>query len=110
MKKITDYSVIDHGVENSQYFQGCGVAFTKFEDVSTGIGDTYDQALDNALDSLAQNDWDVEGIFDKEKNSSSKSVEDVIKAEFNTEPNEDTYWYVSVRVKGENNEKSKVLA
>lgn len=38
MKVISDYQILNHGVENSQYFQGCGVAYTTFSEVTTGIG------------------------------------------------------------------------
>jgi len=40
MKKIADYSITDHGVEHSQYFQGAGVACTKWDDCATGIGNS----------------------------------------------------------------------
>lgn len=32
------YQIINHGYENSQYFQGCGVSYTEFEHVQTGCG------------------------------------------------------------------------
>lgn len=53
---IAEFEVIDHGEDGSQYFPGCGVAFTKFEHVATGVGDTAEEALDDALESMAQND------------------------------------------------------
>lgn len=62
MKTVQEYEILDHGVEHSQYFQGCGTAFTEFDDVATGIGETPHEALADALESLAQNDWDMEGI------------------------------------------------
>lgn len=52
--KITEFEIIDHGVENEQYFQGCGTCFTRFEHVATGIGDSPYQALEDALDFAAQ--------------------------------------------------------
>jgi hypothetical protein len=36
--QITEFEVIDHGIDGSQYFQGCGVAYTKFKYVVTGCG------------------------------------------------------------------------
>ncbi len=60
MKTITDHQLLDHGVEHAQYFQGCGTAFTEFDDVSTGCGHTFKEALDDCLDMLAQMDWDTE--------------------------------------------------
>lgn len=62
MKRIGQFELIDHGIENSQYFQGCGTAYTKFTDVATGIGDNPAEAIEDALDQLAQADWDVEDL------------------------------------------------
>ena len=62
MKIIGAFKILDHGVEHSQYFQGCGISHTPFTDVATGIGDTPGEALDDALEQLAQSDWDVETI------------------------------------------------
>jgi hypothetical protein len=60
-KRILDHEVVDHGVEGEQYFQGCGVAYTDFDDVATGLGDTFNEALADALESLAQS-----GRYDSE--------------------------------------------
>lgn len=65
MKKISECQVLDHGFDHSQYFPGCGVSCTEFDDVSTGIGDTSAEALDDAIDGLAQRGYDVEGLYEK---------------------------------------------
>ena len=52
---IGDYELIDHGIDHCQYFQGCGTSLTKFDNVTTGCGDNFAEALDFALDSIAQN-------------------------------------------------------
>ena len=46
------YEIINHGPEHSQYFQGCGVSFTKFDTVTTGIGTNAKEAYENAIDQL----------------------------------------------------------
>jgi len=51
---ITDYEILRHGVEHSQYFQGCGVSFTRFSEVSTGIGYTEREALLVAIETARQ--------------------------------------------------------
>ena len=61
-KRIVEFELVDHGIEHEQYFQGCGVSFTQFEDVATGIGDNPAEAIDDALECLAQMDWDVDGM------------------------------------------------
>jgi hypothetical protein len=63
MKNVEDHQILDHGVEGSQYFQGCGVCGTEYTDVYTGIGDSAHDALEDALEQAACNDWDVEGIL-----------------------------------------------
>ena len=94
MKNVLSFEVINHGVENSQYFQGCGIAYTSFEDVATGIGGSPFEALEDALESLAQNDWDVSGI----KNELSKESEIPVNEENEENESMDVFHYVSVRV------------
>ena len=66
MKTINEYEIINHGICHSDYFQGCGTAFTEFIDVATGIGNSEQEALDDALEILAQGDWDVEDALENE--------------------------------------------
>src|ERR1035438_5584528 len=61
-KTVVEFEMVDHGIENSQYFQGCGLSHTDYDDIATGIGNDPAEAIDDALESLAQNDWDVEGM------------------------------------------------
>lgn len=56
----TDYSITDYGIENADYFQGHGVAFTRFAHCALGCGDSYREALEDALDSAAQAGFDIE--------------------------------------------------
>lgn len=51
---IPNYQIVRHGVEYSDYFQGCGTSFTEYDHVQTGIGDTEREAFDDALDMIAQ--------------------------------------------------------
>lgn len=51
--KIEDFEVIDHGVEHEQYFQGCGVSFTRWNECSTGCGNSGVEALEDALEQMA---------------------------------------------------------
>ena len=61
-KRIGEFELIDHGAEHSQYFQGCGVAFTSFENVVTGIGDNPAASIDDCLEQIAQCGFDTEGM------------------------------------------------
>lgn len=62
MKTIVEFELCDHGISHEQYFQGCGLAFTSFEDIATGIGDNPAEAIDDALEQLACNGWETEGM------------------------------------------------
>ena len=61
-KLIAGYEVQDHGVDHAQYFQGCGVAFTEFDEVATGCGDNFAEALDEAIGDLAELGYETEGL------------------------------------------------
>ena len=101
MKKVTEYQIVDHGFESPDYFQGCGTAFTNFDDVATGCGDTAKAAFDDALDNLAQSDWNVSGI--KNNISNRMTVRGYLRrlgglSKQDIEDSE-TQYYVSVRVR-----------
>ena len=52
-KIITDFEVVDHGIEHEQYFQGCGTSLTDFEYCQTGCGDNPAEAIDDCLEQIA---------------------------------------------------------
>lgn len=52
--KQIEYDVVDHGIMNSNYFLGQGTAFTDYDYVVTGAGDTFNEALSDALGLMAQ--------------------------------------------------------
>ena len=62
MKTIDDFELVDHGIEHSQFFQGCGVAYTNFEHVVTGIGDNPAEAIGDCLEQMAMNDFETENM------------------------------------------------
>ena len=49
---IQDFELIHHGIDYPDYFQGCGVAFTDFTCVVTGIGATIAEAIDDCLNQM----------------------------------------------------------
>jgi len=106
MKKIIEYEIVDHGVEHEQYFQGCGVSHTKFDEVYTGIGSSLREALRDAdeqmsmsLGTYLQNDELEEEI----ENASNESL--IPKEEMHTDCGDDdcyaadVWHYASIRVK-----------
>jgi hypothetical protein len=62
MKTIGDFEVVNHGIENESYFQGCGTSWTPFENVATGVGGNTAEAIDDCLESIAQADFETEGM------------------------------------------------
>jgi len=62
MRTIGKFELSDHGIEHSQYFQGCWVAFTPFANVVTGIGDNLAEAIDDCLEQITQCGFETEGM------------------------------------------------
>jgi hypothetical protein len=110
-RKVSSYELVDHGIENPQYFQGCGTEFTDFDDVVTGIGDNPAEAINDALEAIAQGELNID-VEDLEARiladegwsefPDTPSVQDYI-AE-NCEPDDDDsdeppdlYYHVSIR-------------
>ena len=68
MKRIGDFELVDHGIEHSQYFQGCSrwVGYIEYySHIVTGIGDNLAEAIDDCLEGIAQQDFDVEGMEER---------------------------------------------
>jgi len=62
MKKITKYQIYC-GINHPQYLSGQRTVFTEFSEVVTGIGDDYGEAIEDALDQIAQkDDFDVKDL------------------------------------------------
>ena len=105
--KVTEYKVLDHGIDGSQYFPGCGTAFTPYEHVVTGCGDNPAEALDDALEQIAEQGFDAEALeaqileaegWDKMPDKPSAS-ETFLKANPDAEDCEESelYYYLSIR-------------
>ena len=62
MRNIGEFEVVNHGIENFQFFQGCGTAFTRFGNCATGIGDNPAEAVDDC-DYDDCEDEDYEDIY-----------------------------------------------
>jgi hypothetical protein len=96
-RTITEFELVDHGIEGSQYFQGCGISFTEFTDIATGCGDDPREAIEDALEQLACGGWDVDGM-------EKRICADIGRRKLPRKPSvprkaDDSYYYVSLRVK-----------
>lgn len=103
--KLVRYDVIFHGIDHSQYFPGCGTAFSDYDHCVTGIGDTAKEALSDCLEQMAMG---AEGIAP----DTIDAIEREIIAEYSAPANghlegssvsakypdaDELYWYVSIR-------------
>lgn len=52
-KTTIEYQIIDHGCDGEQYFPGCGVSFTQYDHVATGIGNSAREAALDAYEPVA---------------------------------------------------------
>ena len=102
MKAINEYEIINHGIEHSDYFQGCGVSCTEFTAVATGIGNSEKEALDDAMAQLAQMDWETSSSDlqnDYDSADDTDVVTPIVEEYGNGEDYENPWVHVSVRVK-----------
>lgn len=102
-KKVSDYQIDDLGVEHSQYFQGVGVMGTKYDEVFTGIGDSAKEAVEDALDQMADI-YEIPEMLEKDalglsdKNEVQKFLEEADADEV-PEVAQELHYYVAVYVK-----------
>lgn len=68
------YRLIDHGIESSQFLIPHGTAFTPYKNSVLGVGDTFGEAVEDALESIALSDSEI-----------AKKLEKQIKADYKAE-------------------------
>lgn len=105
-KAIGEFEILDHGIDHSQYFQGCGISYTRFNNVVTGCGSNAKEAFDDAMEQIASaGEFDYKLIEDSEEGkqyqteeAEAASVENHLK-KYGESVGEDCelYYYLSVR-------------
>lgn len=60
--QVGEFELVDHGICDSSFFQGCGVSFTPYSECTTGVGSNADEALDNLCEMVAQMGYDTDPI------------------------------------------------
>lgn len=86
-----------HGIEHEQFFQGHGIAFTKFESTATGIGNSAFEAWEDAMYQIAFDGWDMEALealLNEQGHIPRKTDDD-------PDLGEGCHWYVSVDVRSD---------
>jgi hypothetical protein len=97
-KKVTNFEIVDLGIEFSDYFQGFGTSFTDFEHSVVGIGGTLSEAYDDALEQIAcEYDSDIIPEFaESELSDQEYDVLDVFDAD-DEEAEEYPFIHVGIR-------------
>jgi hypothetical protein len=62
MFKITDYEVVDLGVDYPDYFPGFGIGCSGYSECAHGMGSTPAEALDDCLEFIAQRGYDADDL------------------------------------------------
>lgn len=87
--KLKSYEIIDHGMDGSQYFQGCGISRTKYTHVWTGAGESSKEAYNDALDQMYAH---IGEVADKmPKRPAGFSLRPRVPADY-----DDVYFYASI--------------
>ena len=99
-KRIGKFQLIDHGIDHSQYFQGCGIAFTGFANVVTGIGDNPAEAIDDCLEQIAMNSFDTEGMETRimtQEGLKTLPISPSVSGEFGCDETGEAHYFISIR-------------
>jgi len=99
MRRITEFELVIHGVCRPDYFEGCGVTFTNFEQSTTGIGENLKDAVGNCLEMMIVSGYDIQDMEER-------ILEQEGWTDFPTEPHipeneEDRYYFVTIRWSGD---------
>lgn len=94
--KAVEAEILDHGIEHSQYFQGCGTTGTKFDECITGIGVSAISALDDALEQIAMAGIEFPKSVEEEALSNVAFGEETVPE---GEEHDELYYHVSIRLK-----------
>lgn len=99
MKPIAEFEFLDHGIQHEQYFPGCGLTHSQYAAVATGIGDYPSEAIDDALENLAQQDWETEGMEERIREQEFPFRRTLPARPRVRVKDEDCHYYVSIRVR-----------
>lgn len=97
------FQIINHGIEHSQYFQGCGILFTGYNECFTGCGISPKEAFEDAFSQLIEYEEisdDIAAQIEAFEGSQAILQMEEIPQEIAEQPEDgELYCYVSIRVK-----------
>lgn len=91
--KISDFQIINYGIENTQYFRGISCWFTDFNYCAYDIGNNERDALSAAIDSIYNKHDDIIDISILKKEIKKYSKKNMSKTDME---NEDLYFHVGI--------------
>lgn len=91
--KVTSFQIVDHGIDGGQYFPGCGVMFTEYDECVTGANSSAVEALCDAIEAARQNGAE---FTEEETESMLADITETPREEV-PEGAGDLYYYVSIR-------------
>ena len=94
-KPKVQFEIINHGVDHSQYFQGCGAAFTDYDYCMTGMGENAAEAYEDACESVAQVHSETARWLPVRPRGIRKT--DRVPADAREDTESEIYYYVSIR-------------
>lgn len=98
-QRITEWEIVDLGIEHPDYFQGFGCSFTNFDNACYGIGNDPREAFDDACENMMHS-GDYVGLgelyLDMLARYTDLDNKELVAAN-EIEPNSDTYYHIGIR-------------
>lgn len=102
---ITDFEILDCGVDHAQYFQGIGTAFTRYNHASLGCGMTAAESIEDALEAVAMEGENIDfsaieaDEMYKALSSETRDIYEILGEEPTEEESEhdERYYYTAIR-------------
>lgn len=88
------FSIINHGPEHSQYFQGQGTSYTPYDNVVTGIGDTAHEAYTDCVEQVYQ--WFGSKAEQLKLPKHPRGIRQSDRLSKEEMENEEYHWFVSI--------------
>lgn len=94
-RSVEAFEIVSHGINQSDYFQGCGTAFTEFDEAFTGIGSSEYEAAQDAMDMAAS----ILTWPDKVRAEIESDFDGMSRVENIPEEADEAWYYLTIRVK-----------
>lgn len=99
LQRVSEFEVVDLGIEHPDYFQGFGVSYTNFNYCCYGIGNDAVDAFDDACEQMSQC-CDCIGLDDTYSDMLERYPDfrnKQLVAESEVEPGSESYYHIGIR-------------